>query len=302
MSQMRIRYVLPGWSRYYVFSQFLTDWLVIATCFLIWNEAHSKLMLPILIYVVGGRQHGVAILMHETIHQKILDSHKISNLIGYLCAWPLFVSWQSYRANHLAHHKFANTANDPDLTFKLRAARVDWTFPKAPTSLCLLFFKDCVGNGVVTNIRRILRYRGQSTESMRRDPSLPRAGVTLAFIACLVGTVGVSGFILLWVIPFLTVLPFLLRIRSVSEHFGIGERYRESTRNVAAGWVERELLAFAPHQIGWHLTHHLDPAIPSCRLAQADNDLKSRSPTYRELCHRTGYIFGIKTVLSDLRL
>ena len=70
---------------------------------------------------------------------------------------------------------------------------------------------------------------------------------------------------LLWFLPSFTILPVILRIRSIAEHFGVeADHDLNSSRNFAGPVWERLLLA--PHSVGHHLDHHLFPSVPFYNL------------------------------------
>ena len=71
----------------------------------------------IAVMIVGTRQLGLAILMHEAAHGGLHGNIKLNELIGqWLCAVPVGADLPGYRAYHLRHHKFTQQPEDPDLT------------------------------------------------------------------------------------------------------------------------------------------------------------------------------------------
>ena len=71
----------------------------------------------IAVMVVGARQLGLAILMHEAAHGGIHGNKAINEWIGqWLCAVPVGADLASYRSYHLQHHRFTQQPEDPDLS------------------------------------------------------------------------------------------------------------------------------------------------------------------------------------------
>ena len=71
----------------------------------------------IAVMVVGARQLGLAILMHEAAHGGIHTNKAINEWVGqWLCAVPVGADLASYRSYHLQHHKFTQQPEDPDLS------------------------------------------------------------------------------------------------------------------------------------------------------------------------------------------
>jgi fatty acid desaturase len=59
------------------------------------------------VMVIGGRQLGLAILMHDAAHGLLLANRRANDRVGaWLCAWPVFASLALYRPYHLQHHRF----------------------------------------------------------------------------------------------------------------------------------------------------------------------------------------------------
>jgi fatty acid desaturase len=111
------------------------------------------------VMVVGTRQLGLAILMHEAAHGGLHANKAINEWIGqWLCAVPVGADLASYRSYHLQHHKFTQQPEDPDLSlsapfpitkesFGRKAIRdlTGQTFVKQRLPLFLSLFKR--GNG-----------------------------------------------------------------------------------------------------------------------------------------------------------
>jgi len=108
----------------------------------------------IAVTVVGARQLGLAILMHEAAHGGLHTNRNINEWIGqWLCAVPVGADLASYRSYHLQHHKFTQQPEDPDLSlsapfpvskdsFKRKAIRdlTGQTFVKQRLPLFLALF------------------------------------------------------------------------------------------------------------------------------------------------------------------
>jgi fatty acid desaturase len=129
-------------------------------------------------------------------------------------------------------------------------------------------------------------------------------GRRVAYYAALIGLITLLGawppVLLLWFVPIMTLLPAILHLRSVSEHFGLpGGHELANARNVHTSFWERWLLA--PHGIHRHLDHHLFPYVPFYRLAEL-HDILRDDADYRRLAYENGaYLFGgTHPVVQDL--
>ncbi len=68
--------------------------------------------------LIGGLQHRLAGLGHESAHYTLFKNRWANDLAGDLfCFFPIFATLHQYRVTHLAHHQFTNDwTKDPDLT------------------------------------------------------------------------------------------------------------------------------------------------------------------------------------------
>jgi len=91
------------------------------------------------VMVVGGRQLGLAILMHDAAHGLLFANRRLNDGVGtWLCAWPVFTSLALYRPYHLRHHRFTQQAEDPDLGLSA-------PFPISRASLRRKIVRDLTG-------------------------------------------------------------------------------------------------------------------------------------------------------------
>ncbi len=260
------------------------DWLVIAivvaSC-LYWNRWFAWL---VAILVIGNRQHALAILMHEGVHYRVSDRHWLNDLLSdLLTGYAVFMPTANYRVFHLDHHRWLDTPRDPEGRF-FKAFPKDTKFPQSTARFAFVVLRDLSGMwpfplGVLMKL--IWGLPGQ-----KRSYLLPIAALhgTVAATAYAMG--GLHIYLLLWIVPLVTVFPAIFRIRAVAEHHGIEEsgmeRYaREfpdvlhTTRSIQ-GRVGRVL--FGPHGMNYHLEHHLHPSVPFYNLPQLSRLLNKTAP------------------------
>jgi fatty acid desaturase len=239
--------------------------------------------------------------MHEASHYRLLANRTWNDrLSNWLLAYPLLVTTQGYRRTHLVHHSHLNTDQDPDLNRKLERPE-EWDFPKSRWALLGLLTRDILGGGFRDILGLILRTsRADTAPTPRRGW---RAG-RLLYYAGLCTIVILADYwlpvLLLWFLPAFTVLPALMRVRNIAEHFGLeGEQDLNMTRNTISPFWERAMLA--PHNVGYHLDHHLCPSIPFYNLP-ALHRLLLRIPDYRAQAHQSdGYLgFSQSSVMAEL--
>jgi len=117
------------------------------------------------VMIVGTRQLGLAILMHEAAHGGLHPNRAINEWIGqWLCAVPIGADLASYRSYHLQHHRYTQQMEDPDLSlsapfpitkesFTRKAIRdlTGQTFVKQRLPLFLSLFRPNSGDEEVTH-------------------------------------------------------------------------------------------------------------------------------------------------------
>ncbi|HYN37907.1 MAG TPA: fatty acid desaturase family protein, partial [Rhodospirillales bacterium] len=97
----------------------------------------------IAVMIVGTRQLGLAILMHEAAHGGLHRNQAINEFVGqWLCAVPVGADLPSYRSYHLQHHKFAQQPEDPDLSLSA-------PFPISKDSFVRKAIRDLTGQTFV---------------------------------------------------------------------------------------------------------------------------------------------------------
>jgi fatty acid desaturase len=92
-------------------------WATIAAAIALVTLWPNPLTWLIAVMVVGARQLGLAILMHEAAHGGIHSNKAVNEWVGqWVCAVPVGADLASYRSYHLQHHKFTQQPEDPDLS------------------------------------------------------------------------------------------------------------------------------------------------------------------------------------------
>jgi fatty acid desaturase len=221
--------------------------------------------------VVAGQQHGLAILAHQSAHYRLYETRWLNDLCGKLCGIPLGVSMITYRVIHRIHHNELYTPLDPDLP--LMAG-----YPRGRAYLLRKLGKDLLG---VTSLKNYayffgLQARGDTSPALQRAAMMDRRLVVCANAALLIALVmtgGLGWYLLLWLLPLLTLLAALLRLRAVLEHGAVPDptdTVRAARTTLSPFWIR--WLVY-PHSMNFHIEHHLYPAIPHYRLAAAHRAL-----------------------------
>ena len=236
-------------------------WIMIAGAMVVYAVWPSPLTLLAAIAVIGGRQFGLAVLMHEATHWRLFPHQKTNDRIArWLCALPVGAELSSYRRRHYLHHRYTRQAEDPDLALSA-------PFPIGRAAFWWGVVRDL--SGVTAGARLVATCRGyESAPAAWRGLRGP-----VAANLALLGVLAVLGqwrlYALLWLLPLVTWYQLATRIRNFAEHAltSDAEDPLRNTRTVAAGVLTRLLVA--PYWVNYHLEHHLFVFVPCWKLPEA---------------------------------
>lgn len=210
------------------------------------------------VMVIGGRQLGLAILMHDAAHGLLFENRKLNEWVGtWLCAHPVFTSLQLYRPYHLTHHRHTQQDKDPDLGLSA-------PFPITRKSMWRKVVRDLTG---------------QTAFQRRREQFKRGVGVRGGLIANAVlwALLAVAGYWwlypVLWLVPLATWYQLISRVRNIAEHAVVPDNDDplRNTRTTYANPLVR--LVLAPYWVNFHLEHHLFMFVPCWRLPAAHKAL-----------------------------
>jgi len=232
------------------------------------------LLIPVCVAVIGTRQLGLAILMHEAAHGGLSPDQRVNDFLGHwLCAVPVGASLQAYRPYHLAHHKYAQQAEDPDLVLSA-------PFPVSRASLRRKIVRDLTGQTFFRQ-RVLFALGGLRSSGAGGDSGAEDAGgavVTgqsvvpfLLVNAALLLVLAFAGvwwaYLVLWLLPMATWFPLVTRLRNIAEHACVegsdADPFR-AARTTHVAWWERALIA--PYWVNFHAEHHLFMHVPCWKL------------------------------------
>jgi fatty acid desaturase len=283
------------------FGHILLDWVqMIAAAVVCWQVLQWNLYAGIPVYLltiifIGSRQHALSILMHEGSHYRLMKNRLANDFFAELfTAWPMNISMRNYREHHFPHHRSPNTDADPD--WRLRSQDESWEFPKTVRGLVTMFLFDFCGLRFVDQYRSFGRYA--FPEKRKRDwIDLVRQVFNVTLVVSLTYFGLWIPYLLLWIVPTLSWLKVALRMRTIAEHYALdySHMYRQ-TRTTYANGIERILIA--PHNIGYHLDHHLYPSVPFYNLRALHEELM-KTDEFRNQAHITkGYVQVLRECLS----
>jgi len=259
------------------------DWGVVFAAMALVGTWPNPLTILLALFLIGARQLGLAVLMHEASHRSLFEKRAVNDWAGqWLCAYPVWSDMALYRPYHLQHHAHTGTPRDPDLGLVA-------PFPISRASLRRKIVRDLTGRTGV----KFARAGWKRSVARWHEPDGRRAAIgVLATNALLVGGLAALGhaeLYLLWAGAWLTTNTLLTRIRSIAEH-ALTPSLDDplgNTRTTLGRWWER--LFIAPNRVNYHLEHHLLMTVPHYKLPRMHALLRERDLLARACVERGGY-------------
>ena len=256
-------------------------WAVIALAMTaaIWQPLLIILAVPI----IGARQLGLAVLMHEAAHGGLARNKALNDFFGHwLSGAPIGGSLKAYRPYHLQHHKYAQQPEDPDLVLSA-------PFPITKSSLRRKIVRDLTGqtffkqrynqfaNALGFNIQP-----GKSAGNRMQaawEAALPFLITNVILFAVLALLGHWWAFFVLWLLPMATWNMMVTRLRNIAEHAVVPD-HNDPMRHARTTHVSLlERIFIAPYWVNYHCEHHMFMHLPFYRLAEAHRLLQRKGIT-----------------------
>src|ERR1700704_3987601 len=276
-------------------------WVLIAGAIALVAWWPNPLTYLLAVGIIGSRQLGLAILMHDGAHGCLSPDDKTNlTLSQWFCAYPIFAETKAYRRYHLQHHARTQQADDPDLILSA-------PFPITRPSYRRKFWRDISGQtGYAQRKAQFLNALGnQSWPLAQRAAHFwtklgPQLVFNLAFFAGLAVVRVWWAYPLLWLLPLVTWMMVITRIRNIAEHAVVpdSDDPLRNTRTTRANFIER--LFIAPYYVNYHLEHHLLFYVPCYNLPRV-HEILSRGAHGGRMEIQPGYaaVLRLATAKSD---
>jgi fatty acid desaturase len=273
-------------------------WAVILGAIAMVAVLPNPLTYVLAVMLIGSRQLGLAILMHDGAHGCFSRNEAWNMILSqWFCAWPIFADALAYRRYHLAHHVHTQQADDPDLVLSA-------PFPITRASYRRKFWRDITGRtGSSQRKAQLLNALGDPSWSFGRRMRhfSNRLGAQIVTNAFLFGGLALAGawwaYPLLWLVPLLTWMMVITRIRNIAEHAVVpdsGDPFR-NTRTTKANLLERAFIA--PYFVNYHVEHHLMFYVPCYNLPRLHQILMN-SPHAGRMEVQRGYRSVMRLAMS----
>jgi fatty acid desaturase len=271
--------------------------IILAMAAAIWQPWLIILAIP----VIGARQLGLAILMHDAAHGGLSKNGKINEWVGHwLVGAPIGASLKAYRPYHLNHHKYAQQPEDPDLILSA-------PFPVTRSSLQRKIVRDLTGqtfykqrvnqfaNAMGLGIRNTKGAENRSQSA--REAVIPFLITNLILLTVLTLLGHWWAYFIFWLLPMATWNQLITRLRNIAEHAVVPDhndpmRHARTTR---ANLLERAFIA--PYWVNYHCEHHMFMHLPCYRLPEAHALLRKKGIT-AQMEVQDGYLTVLKQAAS----
>src|SRR5215468_10924255 len=81
------------------------NWALVGAAMALVAVWPNPLTILVALFVIGARQLGFAVLMHEAAHRSLFANRAVNDFVGnWLCAFPIWSDTRPYRPYHLQHH------------------------------------------------------------------------------------------------------------------------------------------------------------------------------------------------------
>lgn len=273
-------------------------WAMIIATIAVALWSHSAIVWLLAIFIIARCQHALMVLAHDAAHFRLLENRFWNDLVGHwICFWPVGSSLEGYRSVHLRHHRYLHTDKDPDLSLSR-------PYPATSASWRRKLIRDISGISELQIRGYIKVEHGRSRLARGRllrdftPASIARRLALLGFFAALLYCGYFFAFIVLWVIPEMTVQRVIARVRAVLEHGGVPDA-NDGLCNSRTIISRNRLVVFMmnPHHVAYHLEHHLFPAVPHYNLPKLHAALAA-DPRYEKALVDYSYSQALNDVVK----
>ena len=238
--------------------------------------------------LIGSRQHGMSILVHEGAHGILFKNKTLNEFVSkYILAAPYGGDMLSYRKYHLQHHKYAQSELDPDLPLSNK-------FPVSKASLSRKLFRDITGQTFLRLRIAAFKMKRGETEAIEGSEAFKRSSNWPYLIANAVifGVLFALGhgwlYLTLWLLPLMTWFFAVLRLRNITEHAmtTFDDNPLTHARTTYTNIIEK--IFFGPYWVNYHVEHHVYMFVPCYRL-KALNRAMVKAGHEAHMETKTGY-------------
>jgi fatty acid desaturase len=256
----------------------LACWLAILAAWFVVAKWPTWWVVLLAIPVIGTRYYALLIVGHDAIHRRLFQSARWNDWFADLFIFgPVGAITRINNRNHLGHHHFLSTPDDPDLHLFTCTNKHQWH---------LLLGYLTGATSLWRSFKNVFLSRSSYPAPDAEKSDKVSAGYTLRDVTliavwqiALIG--GLTWLVAWWAYPVLWLVPlygfaFLGdNLRAFAEHSQPQSDSRANEHRLItflSNPVERVFVA--PLNMNYHAAHHLWPSIPYYNLPQADEAIR----------------------------
>ncbi|PZR44909.1 fatty acid desaturase family protein [Paraburkholderia fungorum] len=248
---------LPKASAWYAAYDIALDWTIICLAvFAVYKIGWA--LTPIGLVAIGNRQRALGNLLHEASHGNLSRNRHLNDFFAHLLlAPPLLNSLPVYRELHARHHAWlGDTRRDPDLLPPLAREGDRWLRVYARYLAKLSLIRGSLAGHLIAGQPHYRQKLSIAAWWMATMSALFTVNAHLG-----------ATFLILWFGARITVFHAITTFREMTDHYGLkpGSIFT-FTREIPDHGMLSTLVH--PHHNGYHLTHHLFPAVPYHQLPE----------------------------------
>ena len=222
--------------------------LAVAAALAFWPH---PLVIVVCVFLIGTRQHALFIIAHDAAHYLLYENRRLNDLVGRAAATVQGLSMCTYRVIHRLHHNNLYGELDPDTA-------LHGGYPRGRAYLIRKLLKDLsgftawktyayfLGGAPALNTATNVALRPlDDTSAKLKDEARKDRNAVIAFHIVLLVLFAWSGYLLqylvLWILPLVTVVQAILRLRAIAEHGATTDFSSPLTAartNLLPGWLE----------------------------------------------------------------
>jgi fatty acid desaturase len=208
---------------------------------------------------IGYLWMSMVTFMHDAGHFTLFRSRWANWVFGIACMMPLMATFVGFKEDHLEHHRYNRSPDDPDAFTMGQRGFVDF----------LLFYAYMVAGVVLSFIHFNLIYPvmrfGPREWAIHIFETVVKIACYWALIAWAINNGVLAKTLELWLVP-VYIFTLFNSVRFIAEHYGTpwNEGQLAGSRTIISNSVNR----FFWNNINWHTGHHVYPAVPWYNLVE----------------------------------
>jgi fatty acid desaturase len=284
---LRVDASAEAWNLGYI----ALSWAAVAGSVALFWKRRTPASAVAAIAVISSRQQALLNVEHDAIHRSLARNRRLNDALGVASAAPCGSAFRATRAQHLRHHRFLNTPDDPD------ALLHQGPHLETRTGLLRHLIEGYTGIYGLKTIRRREAWVDAATSRRdKRDLALAHVGLWALFTRLTAWWT----YPLLWLAPLGTITSGAVVVRNYVDHALVGDELEMyPDRRVSVDPPKAEGAYVAPYNMNWHAEHHLFPWVPARKLPEAARRLAAREQGTSRLVRRS-YFAALVTHLRTL--